>query len=56
MILFKKWGQLEKFDIMSVMIRHKRVILNVGVFRIDKDIKEISQGRSLNMINKSRLK
>jgi hypothetical protein len=53
MILFKKLGQLEKFDIMSVMIRYKRVLLDVGVFGIDKDMKEIGQRRGLNVINKA---
>ena len=52
MILFKKWGQLEKSDITSVMIRYKRVLLDVGVFGIDEDIKEIGQRRGLNVINK----
>lgn len=52
MILFKKWGWLEKFDIISGITQYKRVLLDVGVFRINKDIKEIGQGRGLNVFNR----
>jgi hypothetical protein len=52
MILFKKWGWLEKFDITSGMIQYKRVLLDVGVLRIDKDIEEIGQRRGLNVFNR----